>query len=150
MHYQFIPTNPFFYSRHGSDSESLVYHWCVSLLRRSSSVAYLSPKGTSSGFGKRLVASVLNRGDRVIATARSLENIQFLRSLPGANPSTLHLMQLDIAASVEVVQEVVDSAFAHWGRIDVLVNNAGYGLKATIEEGGCVTYLWLSSFFPNC
>lgn len=99
-------------------------------------IANLVNEGTSSGFGKRLVASVLNRGDRVIATARSLENIQYLRSLPGANPCTLHLMRLDIADNMETIQKVVDDAFSVWGRIDVLVNNAGYGLKATIEEGG--------------
>lgn len=92
--------------------------------------------GTSSGFGKRLVASILNRGDRVIATARSLEKMQALYSLPGANPSTLRLMQLDITDSVDKIQRVVDDALSIWGRVDVLVNNAGYGLKATIEEGG--------------
>lgn len=101
--------------------------------------------GTSSGFGKRLVASILNRGDRVIATARSLEKIQSLRSLPGANPSTLHLLRLDITDSIETIQHVVGDALSVWGRIDVLVNNAGYGMKATIEEGGYVrlqTYHW--------
>ncbi|KAI0076961.1 NAD-P-binding protein [Panus rudis PR-1116 ss-1] len=97
--------------------------------------------GTSSGFGKRLVASVLARGDRVIASARCVEKIQALRSLPGASPNTLHLLHLDIADCPQVIQRAVDEALSVWGRIDVLVNNAGYGLKATIEEGGSLAAL---------
>lgn len=92
--------------------------------------------GTSSGFGKRLVASVLARGDLVIATARSIDKLQSFYSLPGAHPSRLHLLRLDITDSIENIQRIIDEARSVWGRIDVLVNNAGYGLKATIEEGG--------------
>ncbi|KAI0691370.1 NAD-P-binding protein [Cytidiella melzeri] len=92
--------------------------------------------GTSSGFGKALVASVLARGDRVIATARSLEKIKVLWSLPGARPSNLHLLRLDVSDSPEKIQRVVEHALGVWGCIDVVVNNAGLGMKSVLEEGG--------------
>lgn len=89
--------------------------------------------GTSSGFGKRLVASVLARGDCVIATARNPEK---LRAVFPQSERRLHLLQLDVSDPVEVVQQRVKDALAVWGRIDVVVNNAGYGVKAVLEEGG--------------
>ncbi|KAJ3555879.1 hypothetical protein NM688_g2339 [Phlebia brevispora] len=92
--------------------------------------------GTSSGFGKALVASVLARGDRVIATARSLEKIKLFWTLPNAEPSRLHLLRLDVADTAANIQKVMDQALSVWGRIDVVVNNAGLGLKAILEEGG--------------
>jgi len=90
--------------------------------------------GTSSGMGRALVKSVLDRNDKVIATARVLEQIQDLRSL--ADPSRLHLMQLDITDSQDVISSKVNEAIDVWGRIDVLVNNAGTGVKMILEEGG--------------
>ncbi|KAL4243955.1 short-chain dehydrogenases/reductases (SDR) family protein [Abortiporus biennis] len=98
--------------------------------------------GTSSGFGKRLVASVLARGDKVIATARSLSSIQSLQqSSPSSHPSQLHLLQLDLNDSLEIIQSRIKEAFGVWGRIDVLVNNAGFGMKSVIEEGGSLAAL---------
>lgn len=94
--------------------------------------------GTSSGFGKALVSSVLARGDRVIATARSIEKIKIFYSLPGARTSNLQLLRLDISESPEKVQRVIDHALSIWGRIDVVVNNAGIGMKSVLEEGGYV------------
>ncbi|PFH46284.1 hypothetical protein AMATHDRAFT_155736 [Amanita thiersii Skay4041] len=87
--------------------------------------------GTSTGFGRCLVNSVLARGDLVIATARSLEKIQ---DFPKSD--RLHLFQLDVNDSRDVVHARIEEAAGFWGRIDVLVNNAGYGLKALLEEGG--------------
>ncbi|OBZ70280.1 putative oxidoreductase YusZ [Grifola frondosa] len=103
--------------------------------------------GTSSGFGKRLVASVLARGDCVVATARNLEKLQSMFSSMGAERRRLRLLQLDISDCAEIVQERVNEALAMWGRIDVVVNNAGYGLKAIIEEGGSLAAL--SQFQTN-
>ena len=100
----------------------------------------LSPPGTSSGFGKELVTSALARGDRVIATARNLEKIQHFTSLPQASPSRLALLRLDVADSAENIQRTVERAIAIWGRIDVVVNNAGLGMKSVLEEGGCVCF----------
>lgn len=92
--------------------------------------------GTSSGFGKHLVASVLARGDRVIATARCLEKVKLFWTLPNAHPSCLHLLRLDVTDSPANIQKIMDQAVSIWGRIDVVVNNAGLGMKAVLEEGG--------------
>lgn len=94
--------------------------------------------GTSSGFGKALVASVLARGDRVIATARTVEKIKVFWTLPGAHSSNLHLLRLDVSESAERIQKVVEHALSIWGSIDVVVNNAGLGMKSVLEEGGYV------------
>ncbi|KAF8838181.1 NAD(P)-binding protein [Paxillus ammoniavirescens] len=87
--------------------------------------------GTSSGFGRRLVTAVLARGDRVIATARSIEKIENIPNSPN-----LHLLQLDITSSPATIKAVVDEAAKKWGTIDVLVNNAGVGMPGLLEEGG--------------
>ncbi|TFK33479.1 hypothetical protein BDQ12DRAFT_691158 [Crucibulum laeve] len=93
--------------------------------------------GTSSGFGRRLVTSVLERGDRVIATARSHESLEKLISICKPNfLDNLRTLQLDVTAGEKVIKEKIDEAAAIWGRIDVLVNNAGYGLPGLMEEGG--------------
>ncbi|KAL6307085.1 NAD(P)-binding protein [Sparassis latifolia] len=87
--------------------------------------------GTSSGFGKRLVASVLARGDRVIATVRNLKNAPIPLD---SQRSRLHVLVLDVASSADKIQRTVEAALAVWGRIDVLVNNAGTGAKGMLEE----------------
>ncbi|KAJ7220664.1 hypothetical protein GGX14DRAFT_675545 [Mycena pura] len=90
--------------------------------------------GTSSGFGEVLVQTVLARGDRVIATARSLGKIQhFLQSEHSEN---VRLLELDVVAGVEALEGIITKAVAFWGRIDVLVNNAGHGAKGILEEAG--------------
>ncbi|KAJ7086228.1 hypothetical protein C8R44DRAFT_752636 [Mycena epipterygia] len=86
--------------------------------------------GSSGGFGSCLVKSVLARGDRVIATARSVDKMQ---DLPKSED--IRLLQLDITAGEQVIKGIIATAVAFWGRIDVLVNNAGYGAKALVEEG---------------
>ncbi|KAG1723193.1 uncharacterized protein EDB91DRAFT_182379 [Suillus paluster] len=87
--------------------------------------------GTSSGFGRRLVSAVLERGDRVVATARSLQKIQDFPQSPN-----LHLLELDVTSGSSAVRDRVDEAAKVWGRIDVLVNNAGVGLPGILEECG--------------
>ena len=62
--------------------------------------------------------------------------MQCLYSLPGASRARLYIIRLDITDSLEVIQKAVEEAMSVWGRIDVLVNNAGYGVKSVIEEGG--------------
>jgi NADP-dependent 3-hydroxy acid dehydrogenase YdfG len=73
------------------------------------------------------------RGDRVIATARSLDS---LTHLPASDD--LHLLQLDVTEKEASIKAKIKTAIAVWGRIDVLVNNAGFGRSAFIEEGGYV------------
>ncbi|KAI9069677.1 NAD-P-binding protein [Trametes sanguinea] len=88
--------------------------------------------GTSSGFGRALVHAAAKRGDRVVATARSLDKIQEFSSY-GENVRTL---QLDVTDGFERIKAKVDEAVGYFGCIDVLVNNAGTGEKSLIEEGG--------------
>ncbi|KAF8146998.1 hypothetical protein K438DRAFT_1922140 [Mycena galopus ATCC 62051] len=88
--------------------------------------------GASSGFGLSLVSSVLARGDRVIATSRSLEVLQHLEG----TSENLRLLQLDVTAGPELLQCRIKEAVALWGTIDVLVNNAGSCHLGILEEGG--------------
>ncbi|KAJ7678097.1 hypothetical protein DFH06DRAFT_1316882 [Mycena polygramma] len=87
--------------------------------------------GTSSGFGSCLVASVLARGDRVIATARSLDGLKHLESMPN-----VRLRQLDVTAGAKALKAIVTEAAGVWGRLDVVVSNAGAGFPGLVEEGG--------------
>ncbi|KXN92056.1 hypothetical protein AN958_10043 [Leucoagaricus sp. SymC.cos] len=95
--------------------------------------------GTSSGFGYRMALLALHRGDNVIATARSLPKLQKLvdeatsSSVPSAK-TRLKTLRLDLGDSEEVIKGVVDEAVKFTGRIDVLVNNAGWGWVGMIEE----------------
>ena len=86
--------------------------------------------GTSSGFGRLLTEQLLARGDRVAATVRRPAALDDLRA---AYPSTLRVLTLDVTDTARV-HEVVDGAFAAFGTIDVVVNNAGYGVFAAVEE----------------
>jgi NAD(P)-dependent dehydrogenase (short-subunit alcohol dehydrogenase family) len=88
--------------------------------------------GSSRGFGRVWTQAALERGDRVAATARSLARIADLKEKYGANVLTL---ELDVTKP-DQVNKVMEQAHAHFGRIDVVVNNAGYALVGTIEEAG--------------
>jgi len=85
--------------------------------------------GASRGFGALITKQALDSGDNVVAAARNPEQVmtQF-----GQHPNLL-AVKLDVTRSKEVEQAVY-SAVAHFGRIDVLVNNAGYGLLGAVEE----------------
>lgn len=87
--------------------------------------------GCSTGFGRELTQALLDGGEQVVATARKLET---LNDLHEKNPSQILKLQLDVTNQSDV-DSVVKSAEAKFGRIDVLVNNAGYGYLAAIEEG---------------
>jgi len=85
--------------------------------------------GCSSGFGRELVRVVLGHGHRVVATAR---NISALSEF-SANANAL-IAALDVTDPAQIGQ-VVAQATAHFGSIDVLVNNAGYLYFSAIETG---------------
>ncbi|KAH9921654.1 NAD-P-binding protein [Fomitopsis serialis] len=88
--------------------------------------------GTSSGFGKRLVPMVLSRGDYVVATARDPAKVDF--QLSETDRARLHVVQMDLTDAPEKIQSIVSGALAVWGRIDVLINNAGWAPKSLLEE----------------
>ncbi|MEO6754235.1 MAG: oxidoreductase [Chthoniobacteraceae bacterium] len=88
--------------------------------------------GCSSGFGLSLATAVLARGQRVVATARRLESFA---DLAARHPETCRAIALDVADSAQVKSAIAEAAAA-FGRIDVLVNNAGYGLIGAFEELG--------------
>ena len=87
--------------------------------------------GTSSGLGKALAAAVLDRGDRVILAARRPEDVAELGAI---YPETTLIQTLDVT-NAEQVERTVSASVARFGAIDVLVNNAGYGYRAAVEEG---------------
>ena len=86
--------------------------------------------GASSGFGRLLTERLLARGDRVVATLRRTGTLDDLRDTHG---DRLHVETLELA-DTGTVRGVVDRAFEMMGRIDVMVNNAGYGLFGASEE----------------
>lgn len=86
--------------------------------------------GASRGFGKVWTEAALKRGDKVAATARNLESIAGLKEKYGDNVLTL---ELDVTNS-EQVKSAVEQAHKHFGRLDIVLNNAGYSLVGTIEE----------------
>jgi NADP-dependent 3-hydroxy acid dehydrogenase YdfG len=86
--------------------------------------------GTSRGFGRVWAEAALGRGDKVAATARSLESIADLKEKYGENVLTL---ELDVTKA-DQVKAAVTQAFDHFGKLDIVFNNAGYSLVGTIEE----------------
>jgi NAD(P)-dependent dehydrogenase (short-subunit alcohol dehydrogenase family) len=86
--------------------------------------------GASRGFGRIWAEAALKRGDQVTATARKLADVADLKKQFG--DAVLPLV-LDVTNSEQVLQ-VVQQAYAHFGRLDVLVNNAGTSLFAATEE----------------
>ncbi len=86
--------------------------------------------GASRGFGRVWTEAALQRGDKVAATARQLESIADLPEKYGANVLTL---ELDVTNPAQV-KTAVAQAHAHFGRLDVVLNNAGYSLVGTVEE----------------
>jgi NAD(P)-dependent dehydrogenase (short-subunit alcohol dehydrogenase family) len=85
--------------------------------------------GSSRGLGRSLTAAVLAKGDRVAATARKPEQLD---ALVEKYPDQLYPIQLDVTRP-EQVKRAVAAAIAHFGRIDVLVNNAGFGIIGAAE-----------------
>ena len=86
--------------------------------------------GSSSGFGLHIAQAAVERGDSVVATARRSEALDELVS---SAPDRVHAVALDVRRS-DQIGAAAAAAFERFGRIDVLVNNAGYGSVGAVEE----------------
>jgi NAD(P)-dependent dehydrogenase (short-subunit alcohol dehydrogenase family) len=87
--------------------------------------------GCSTGLGRAFAEAALERGHNVAVTARDVSNIQ---DIADSHPDTALALALDVTDD-EQVSAAVSAAQGRFGGIDVLVNNAGYGYRAAIEEG---------------
>jgi NAD(P)-dependent dehydrogenase (short-subunit alcohol dehydrogenase family) len=86
--------------------------------------------GTSTGFGRALAEEALENGDQVVATARDPEQV---REFEENYPERARAVRLDVTDTDEV-HEAIQAALEVFGKIDVVVNNAGYGYLGGIEE----------------
>ena len=86
--------------------------------------------GCSSGFGRSMAECALEMGDNVVVTARNLEAIA---DIARKDPEGAFPLPLDVTNQASM-ERAVDAALERFGRIDVLVNNAGYCLRGAVEE----------------
>ena len=86
--------------------------------------------GCSTGFGREIAKKAIVAGYKVVATARNLSQIEDLNA---DNQENVIVLRLDVTDKVQV-REAVKQAVEKFGRIDVLVNNAGIGYFSSVEE----------------
>lgn len=94
--------------------------------------------GAGSGLGLALTRNVLARGDKVIATGRTDSQFDELLSDSSIDQTRLRTLTLDVTAPFDDIKRQVDTAISAWGRVDVLVNNAGICYLGATEEVGSV------------
>ncbi|HEU4555123.1 MAG TPA: oxidoreductase [Chitinophaga sp.] len=86
--------------------------------------------GASSGFGKAFAEYALSQGYKVVITARRLDKLE---SIKDVMPEQVAAIKMDVNNSREV-EQAVKQAIDRFGRIDVLINNAGFGIVGAVEE----------------
>jgi short-subunit dehydrogenase len=86
--------------------------------------------GCSTGFGRVLAEELLSSGNKVIVTARKISSIEDLQT---KYPDNAFCLELDVSNNAQI-NYVVLNAIKKFGQIDVLVNNAGYGICGALEE----------------
>lgn len=84
--------------------------------------------GCSTGFGRHIATALLNEGERVVVTARNTQQIEDLAALGDAL-----ILPLDVTDPAQAMQ-VVQAAEHRFGRVDVLINNAGVGYFSSVED----------------
>jgi NAD(P)-dependent dehydrogenase (short-subunit alcohol dehydrogenase family) len=84
--------------------------------------------GASRGFGAEISKAVIEVGEKVVATARTMQGLEHLGTHPHLFP-----VVLDVTDERQA-RDAVQAALAHFGRVDVLVNNAGISLLGAVEE----------------
>jgi NAD(P)-dependent dehydrogenase (short-subunit alcohol dehydrogenase family) len=101
--------------------------------------------GCSTGLGRALATAVLDRGDNTVVTARDMANVS---DIAAGHPDTALALALDVTDGAQVAG-AVRAAQDRFGAVDVLVNNAGYGYRAAVEEGdeADVERLFATNFF---
>jgi len=86
--------------------------------------------GSSRGFGRIWAEAALQRGDKVAATARNVDSIADFKQKYG---DSVLILPLDVTQPAQV-ESAVKAAHSHFGKLDIVINNAGYSLVATVEE----------------
>lgn len=106
----------------------MIFGGDYAMFSQSSDVWFIT--GCSTGFGRELAKLLIQRGYRTVVTARELHKIE---DIAADHPGQALALKLDVTRPEDVAASVrqAESAF---GRIDVLVNNAGYGYLGTLEE----------------
>lgn len=86
--------------------------------------------GVNSGFGRLMTEKLLERGDRVAGTVRRMDSMNDLKTKYSDRLWLAHLDMTDLSE----IRSFVGKAFAEFGKIDLIVSNAGYGLFGAAEE----------------
>lgn len=86
--------------------------------------------GASAGFGKSFAEYAIQQGYQVVITARRLDKLEAIKS---AAPNQVAAIKMDVNNPQEIA-EAVQTTIARFGRMDVLINNAGYGIVGAVEE----------------
>ena len=86
--------------------------------------------GASGGFGKSFAEYAIRQGYHVVITARRLDKLESIKAIA---PNQVEAIKMDVNNSAEIA-EAVKKATDRFGRVDVLINNAGYGIVGAVEE----------------
>jgi NADP-dependent 3-hydroxy acid dehydrogenase YdfG len=101
--------------------------------------AVVAVTGASAGIGREAALLFAKRGARLAVCARRLDRLETLAQSIGAAGSEALVMVVDVGER-EAVRRFIDLALARFGRLDVLVNNAGYGVRGRVENVAAEAY----------